>query len=149
MCSEPSLYLKYNKLENQMPAEKCYNGFSKNCNKYNIKQINNNFEIEDVKKALVQREPLRNTEISVNLSQALNTMPPPPPHSVINNNKSMLPLSYNRRGYWKSNCTNGRSLSPLGYDSDESCKSYGSKGNIREEHGKPKYIYFFIFEVFS
>lgn len=65
----------------------------------------------------------------------LNTMPPPP-HKLVGSGKNALPVSCNRREYWRSNYTNGRSLSPLGYDSDESCKSFGSKGNSTEEHGK-------------
>lgn len=139
MCSaQPNLHYKP---DNKMPTEKYYNSLTKNCHRYDRKKFNNNnnVEVEDVKKVLVQQnQPLRNGEIHLNVSKApLNTMPPPPPHKIVNtSNKSMLPLSYNRRNYWKSNYSNGRSLSPLGYDSDGSCKSYGSKGNISEEHGK-------------
>lgn len=110
--------------------DKYYNGCN---NRYDIKKLNNN--VEDVKKRLVQQiQPLQNGEVILP-PKKLNTMPPPP-HKIVNDNKSMLPVSYNRREYWRSSYTNGRSLSPLGYDSDESCKSYGSKGNGTEEHGK-------------
>lgn len=135
-AEQPNLNSRKYKPENgilsNMPIEKCYNGFAKTCNRYDIKKINNNFE-EDVKMMQIRQMP--NSEINVNVSLPLNTMPPPP-HKTVNDNKHLTPLSYNRRGNWKFNYINGRSLSPLGYDSDESSKSCRSKGNLAEEHGK-------------
>lgn len=134
-------------VSNKMPTRKYYyNGFTKTCNNCDLKKINNNnYENGNVKKHGLglgsNNKTLRNGELN-NVSPPLNTMPPPPPHKIVNNNnKSLLPINYNRRGYWKSGYTNGRSISPLGYDSDESCKSYSSKGNsIDEHHGKHKFF---------
>lgn len=123
-------YKSENSIIHNMPIEKC---FAKGYNKYDIKKINNNFE-EDVKRTMIQKHQIQKSDINLNVSPPLNTMPPPP-HKVVND-KNIAPLSYNRRGYWKSNFINGRSLSPLGYDSDESTKSYGSRGYVTEEHGK-------------
>lgn len=121
-----------NSTVNNIPTGKCCNGLIKACNRYDLKKVSTNFE--DAKMPVVQKQQTQNSEINVNISPPLNIMPPPP-HKIVNKD-NVTPFSYNRKGYWKSNYINGRSLSPLGYDSDESSKSYGSKGNVAEEHGK-------------
>lgn len=128
---------KYNLEDNTMSLEKRYdNGLAKSFSKYKIKNINNNFEVEDSKRMVLNYQ-MENVKTNLNIPPPANTMRPPPQHRIgLGNNNNISTLSYPHWGSWKGNFSGGRPVSPLSYDSDESSKSYGSKGNLTEEHGK-------------
>lgn len=90
----------------------------------------------------------RKSEIcdTVNLNVSVNVAPtnpytimPPPPHKMCN--KNVMIYNYHRKSNGKMQNGSGRSLSPLGYDSDESTQSYCSQGNVAEENGNIFSIY--------
>lgn len=116
-------------------------------------EVNNNNHKYDAVKKFNNKNTNNNNNVGDVPPSQLNTMPPPP-HKLMNC-KSVLPVvssnNGNRREYWRSNYNantkaNGRSVSPLGYDSsDESCKSYGSKGNRSADgHGECFFLTYIV-----
>lgn len=71
------------------------------------------------------RDSKENAPLNVTTTIPLNVLPPPP-HKLNNNARNHSKKRNNRRS------SNGRSESPLGYESDESYKSYSSQGRMHK-----------------
>lgn len=100
-----------------------------------VSVFNNNVDIKDLKDN-IKHPGLTDNLIQMHVQQnAPFDIMPPPPHKI---NKNIMLFNYhnNRKANWKKQHANRRSLSPLGYESDESTKSYCSQGNMPEENGE-------------
>lgn len=112
-------------------------GYSENQCEQDVHSLNNNVEQMDVNGTDRKAEICDgvNLNVSVNLASTNPyTIMPPPPHKMCN--KDAMMYNYHRKANnWKMQNGNGRSLSPLGYESDESTHSYCSQGNVADENG--------------
>lgn len=94
--------------------------------------LNNNVELMDANNI----DRVVDMPEGANVNMAPNnpyTIMPPPPHKICN--KNIMILNYHKKDNWKVPNGNGRSLSPIGYESDESSQSYCSQGNMPDENG--------------
>lgn len=109
--------------------EQCH---TENQSERDVSVFNNNVDVKDLKDNI--KHPGDLIQMRVQQNAPFDIMPPPP--HKINNNIMLYNYHNNRKANWKKNHVNRRSLSPLGYESDESTKSYCSQGNMPDENGE-------------